>query len=108
MEKTLQQAYEEYCNLVYSLLLSNSPVDTGNMKTHIRMENNGTECHIIIDTVPYNDARIKKYGKPKQEIEYAGYTEYRNKSKGWVRRDSILHAAHIVAGDKVDCELEIE
>ena len=53
MDEELQQAYEKYCNLVYSLLLTNCPIDTGNMITHIRMSQDGDVCKIIIDTIPY-------------------------------------------------------
>lgn len=114
MEKTLQQAYEEYCNLVYSLLLTNCPIDTGNMITHIRMNNDGNVCRITIDTIPYAKApkalkrRIKKYGPTIKETEYAVYTEYpwlnrkgTNPNEGWVRRNSIYVAATCVA-DRVN------
>lgn len=114
MEKTVQQAFDEYCSLVYNLLISNCPVDTGNMQTHIRMDNNGLEARITIDTTPYSKApqalkkRIKKYGKKsaEKEVEYAEYTEYRNNSKSWVRRRSLLATAYIV-GDKVRCEIDV-
>ncbi len=84
------------------------------MYTHIRMDNNGQQCEIIIDTVPYNKApkalkrRIKKYGpsSAKREVEYAEYTEYRNKSQGWIRRDSILNAANIVTNNVI-CDIEV-
>lgn len=122
MEKTVQQAFDEYCNLLYQALLSNCPVDTGNMLTHIRMDNDGMTCKITIDTVPYQKApkalqrRIKKYGKKSasRQVEYAAYTEYpwltrkgKNPNQGWVRRDSILHSANIV-GDVVNCLIEVE
>jgi len=122
MEKTLQQAYDEYCNLVYSLLLTNCPIDTGNMITHIRYNNDGTECHITIDTIPYNKApkslkrRIKKYGSDYKEVEYAMYTEYpwlsphwhgkKNPNESWIRRNSLYVGATCVA-DVVDCEIEL-
>ena len=117
MEKTVKQVYDEYCNLLYMLLLSNCPVDTGNMITHIRMDNDGTTCKIVIDTIPYNKApqalkiRKKKYGPAsiKREVEYAGYTEYnegKNKNKSWVRRRCILAGAEAVA-DKVRCEIDV-
>lgn len=102
----IQQAYEQYVNLLYEMLISNCPVDTGNMVTHIRMENDGQQCVITIDTVPYNKApkalkkRIKKYGmkNAQNEVEYAEYTEYprsngKNPNEGWIRQDSILSAA---------------
>ena len=122
MEKTVQQAYEEYCNLVYQLLLSNCPVDTGNMLTHIRMDNDGQTCKITIDTVPYQKApeafaiRKKKYGAKNaaKQVEYAAYTEYpwlnrkgKNPNQGWIRRDSLLETANIV-GDIVTCMIEVE
>lgn len=113
MDTELQQAYEKYCNLVYQYLLTNCPVDTGNMITHIRMSNDGDVCKIIIDTIPYNKApkalekRIRKYGKNVKEVEYAVYTEYpwihrkgRNPNEGWVRRNSLLAAAYEI-GDRI-------
>lgn len=121
MEKTVQQAYDEYCNLVYALLLTNCPIDTGNMITHIRYNNTGTECHITIDTIPYNKApsalkrRIKKYGKnaANREVEYAVYTEYpwvnrrgKNPNESWIRRNSIYVGATCVA-PVVLCEIEV-
>lgn len=106
MDIELQQAFEKYCNLVYSFLLTNCPVDTGNMLTHIRMNNDGNVCKIIIDTIPYSKApialkkRIKKYGSNVKEVEYAVYTEYpwihrkgKNPNEGWIRRNSLLAAA---------------
>ncbi len=124
MGKTVQQTYEEYCNLVFSLLLSNCPIDTGNMITHIRYSNDGQECHIIIDTIPYSKApqalkkRIKKYGKPSKEVEYAAYTEYpwmsphfggkANPNESWIRRNSIYVGATCVVGDgNVRCEIPL-
>lgn len=107
MATSLQLAYEQYVNLVYELLLSNCPVDTGNMKTHIRMDNNGRECEITIETVPYSDARRKKsHIKPGgYEPEYAPQTEYVNmSSKGWIREDSIKAAALQIA-QEVDYRL---
>lgn len=103
---TVQQAYEAYVNLVYELLLSNCPVDTGNMKTHIKMNDNGSECEIIIETIPYTEARRKKshIKKGQPETEYAFYTEYRNKSQGWIREDSLREAA-IKIGATVDYRL---
>ena len=122
MEKTLQQAYDEYCNLVYALLLSNCPIDTGNMITHIRYNNDGTECRITIDTIPYSKApqalkrRIKKYGSSVKETEYAAYTEYpwlsshwhgkKNPNESWIRRNSLYVGATCVA-DVVNCEIEL-
>ena len=117
MEKTVKQAYDEMCSLLYSMLLSNCPVDTGNMITHIRMDNDGTICKITIDTIPYSKApkalkiRKKKYGPAsvEKEVEYAGYTEYnkgKNKNYSWLRRRSILASAKIV-GDKVRCEIDV-
>lgn len=113
MDEELQQAYEKYCNLVYSLLLTNCPIDTGNMITHIRMNNDGNVCKIIIDTIPYSKApvalkkRIKKYGDNPKEVEYAVYTEYpwihrkgKNPNEGWIRRNSLWVAATEIA-DKV-------
>ena len=110
---TLQQAYEKYCNLVYALLLTNCPIDTGNMITHIRMSQDGNTCKITIDTIPYSKAptalkkRIKKYGPDYKEVEYAVYTEYpwinrkgKNPNEGWVRRNSLYVAATCIA-DKV-------
>jgi len=102
----LQLAFEKYCNLVYQYLLTNCPVDTGNMITHIRMNNDGNVCKIIIDTVPYTKApaalskRISKYGKNYKEKEYAAYTEYKqvkNRNYGWVRERSLREAAYEVA-----------
>lgn len=117
MDKTVQQAYDEFCNLVYASLLSNCPVDTGNMITHIRMSNDGEVCKITIDTVPYSKApkalkkRIKKYGPKINEVEYAVYTEYpwlnrkgRNPNEGWVRERSLRATANKV-GDIVRYEL---
>lgn len=107
MVNSVQQAYEQYVNLLYELLLSNCPVDTGNMKTHIKMENNGKECIFTIETIPYIEARRKKshIKNRADEKEYAPYTEYYNKSsKGWIREESIRKAAEIVA-QEVDYRL---
>jgi hypothetical protein len=102
MVNSIQQAYEAYINLLYELLLSNCPVDTGNMKTHIKMENDGKQCVFTIETIPYTEARRKKsHIKNKaDEKEYAPYTEYHNKSsKGWIREDSIKEAALQIANE---------
>ena len=107
MASSIQLAYEQYINLLYELLLSNCPVDTGNMKTHIRMDNNGSQCEITIETIPYTEARKKKshIKNPAQEREYAPYTEYYNKSSyGWIREDSIKAAALQIA-QEVDYRL---
>lgn len=107
MASETQTAFEQYVNLLYELLLSNCPVDTGNMKYHIKMENNGTECVFTIETIPYTEARRKKsHLKPgADEKEYAPYTEYYNKSsKGWIREESIKKAAEMVA-QEVDYRL---
>lgn len=97
----LQTAYESYVNLLYELLLSNCPVDTGNMKTHIKMENDGKTCTITIETIPYTDERKRKsHIKPGgYEPEYASYTEYKNKSQGWIRENSIREAALQIASE---------
>lgn len=102
MVNNVQQAYEAYINLLYELLLSNCPVDTGNMKTHIKMENDGKQCVFTIETIPYTPARRKKshIKNPSQEIEYASYTEYHNKSsQGWIREASIKEAALQIASE---------
>lgn len=111
MDLELQQAYEKYCNLVYQYLLTNCPVDTGNMITHIRMNNDGEVCKIIIDTIPYSKAgkgvmrkmRKKHHTLTPKEVEYAAYTEYpwihrkgKNPNEGWIRRDSLLAAAETI------------
>ena len=101
MDIELQQAYEKFCNLVYASLLTNCPVDTGNMKYHIRMSQDGEVCKIIIDTVPYN----KSLRNSDIEYEYASDTEYpwakgRNPNEGWVRRGSILTSANNIVGAK--------
>lgn len=121
MEKTLQQAYDEYCNLVYALLLTNCPIDTGNMITHIRYNNTGTECHITIDTIPYSKApkalkrRIKKYGTEaaSKEVEYAVYTEYpwlkrskKNPNESWIRNNSLYVGATCITNNVI-CEIEL-
>jgi len=108
MDIELQQAYEKYCNLVYSYLLTNCPVDTGNMITHIRMNNDGIVCRIVIDTIPYSKAgkgvmrkmRKKQHRLNPIEVEYAVYTEYpwihrkgHNPNEGWIRYQSLLPAA---------------
>lgn len=98
----LQMAYESYINLLYELLLSNCPVDTGNMKTHIKMENDGKTCIFTIETIPYIEARRKKshIKNRADEREYASYTEYYNKSSnGWIRENSIKEAALQIASE---------
>lgn len=112
----VQMAYEKYCNLLYQYLLTNCPIDTGNMITHIRMNQDGDVCKIIIDTIPYSKApvalkkRIRKYGKNVKEVEYAAFTEYKkvkNPNEGWVRMQSILPAAYEIAGANVINYLEL-
>jgi len=118
------EAYDAYCNLVYQMLLSNCPVDTGNMITHIRYNNDGTECRITIDTIPYSKAgksvmrkmRKRQHTKTPKEVEYAAYTEYpwvsphwhgrKNPNESWIRRDSLYEAATKIA-DSVRCEIEL-
>lgn len=106
MDEELQLAFEKYCNLVYQYLLSNCPVDTGNMITHIRMNNDGNICKIIIDTMPYSKAGksvMRKMRKRQRvlhpkEVEYAAYTEYKKtRNEGWVRERSLREAAYEVA-----------
>ena len=107
MANSVQEAYEQYINLLYELLLSNCPVDTGNMKTHINMVNTGKVCEITIETIPYTQARrVKSHIKPGGiEKEYAPYTEYHNESsKGWIREQSIKEAALLVS-QEVDYRL---
>lgn len=102
MANSIQEAYEQYINLLYELLLSNCPVDTGNMKTHIKMENDGKQCIFTIETIPYIEARRKKSHIKLGGIEkeYAPYTEYHNKtSVGWIREHSIKEAALQIANE---------
>ena len=89
-------------------MLTNCPIDTGNMITHIRMNNDGNVCKIIIDTIPYSKAgkgvmrkmRKKQHRLNPTEVEYAVYTEYpwihrkgHNPNEGWIRERSLLAAA---------------
>lgn len=98
--------------LLFSTLVISSPMLSGNMKAHIKVEvSNGSERSIIIDapfydlkrwradkTVVHTGAVIEGRTAYAEWVNRLGAFNRHNKSEGWVDR-AILEAAYAIAGE---------
>ena len=108
----MDENVEKLTSLLFSALVTSSPVLSGNMKSYIQLSKySANECEIVIDA-PFYDS--KKWKKDKTIIHTGetinGKTAYaewvnksggfatHNKSQGWVNR-ACVEVAQIIANE---------